>query len=189
MGHPRNDGQKGAKEKAPSAGRPEARAALDIAFQQRDEIVIASWRNVAIVVWGAQATLPSVRKVGAMTADLVKTYGKISFVQVIPDNVPLPTPEARTALLKQTERGMPFLACLASILSGEGFWASAMRSYITNVQWVRQRPFQPRICANAHEAAAWLPSCHNEKTTVSVSTPELLEVLLVCTSGRKPDGR
>jgi len=156
-----------------------------VTYYQRDEIVVAGWRNIGFVHWGAQATLSSVRKMGAMSAALMKAHTKISIIQVIPDSAPLPTDDAKDLLLKMTEAGGHALACLVYVMSGEGFWASAMRSYLTNVHWVHHRPFVPRIVATIAEAASWLPSIHRERTGVDVSAEELLEVLTECMSAKR----
>lgn len=156
-----------------------------VTYYQRDEIVIAGWRNIGFVLWGAQATLRSVRKMGAMSVCLMQEHTKISIIQVIPDGAPLPTDEAKDLLLEMTETGGKSLACLAYVMSGEGFWASAMRSYLTSVHWVRQRPFVPRILPTIEDVAVWLPSVHRERTGVDVSAEEMLEVLTACMSERR----
>jgi hypothetical protein len=156
-----------------------------VTYYQRDDIVVAGWRNIGFVFWGAQATLSSVRRMGAMSAALMKDHAKISIIQVIPDSTALPTEDAKDLLLKMTESGAPSLACLAYVMSGEGFWASAMRSYLTNVHWVRQRPFVPRILSTLEDVAAWLPSVHRERTGVDVPSEELLEILTDCMSERR----
>ena len=161
------------------------RALAGVAYYQRGEIVIAGWRNVGFVCWGAQATLRSVRKMGAMSAALAKAHTKFSMIQVIPDGVPLPEDDAKNLLLKMTEAGSRSLACLVYVMSGEGFWASAMRSYLTNVHWVRQRPFVPRILTKIEEVASWLPSVHREQTGVHVTADEMLEFLTECMRERR----
>ena len=153
-----------------------------LAFYQRDQIVIASWRNVGLVLWGAQATLKPTRKMGAMSADLLKNYAKISIIQIIPDNVPMPTEDAQALFSKMTDAGGQSIACLVYVMSGEGFWSSTMRSYLTGVHWIRHRPFVPRICATLQDVVFWMPGVHTERTGVSISASELQEVLTVCTS-------
>jgi hypothetical protein len=148
-------------------------------------VVIASWRNVGVIFWGSQATIEAVRAIGAMGAELLKAHGQLSMVQVIPDNVPMPTDDARAALLKLTSIATPNMASAVFVLSGDGFWASAMRSFLTNVHYGRQRPFAPRICATVEEAAAWLPGVHTPRTAVYVDSTALLEVLNACAARAK----
>lgn len=156
-----------------------------VTYYQRDDIVVAGWRNVGFVFWGAQATVSAVRKMGAMSTALMKGHTRISIVQVIPDSTALPTDEAKDLLLKMTKAGGSSIACLVYVMSGEGFWASAMRSYLTNVHWVRHRPFVPKILATNDDVADWLPSVHRERTGVDVSADELRAFLTACTSGRR----
>jgi len=155
---------------------------MGVTYYQRDQIVIAGWRNIGFVHWGAQATASSVRNMGRMSATLAKAHTKLSLIQVIPDGIALPTDDAKDLLLKMTEAGEHSLGCLVYVMSGEGFWASAMRSYLTNVHWVRHRPFVPRILPTIEEVASWLPSVHREQTGADVRAEELLEVLTACMS-------
>jgi hypothetical protein len=166
----------------PTSGADAPAAAL--VRYERDGIVIATWRNVGIVLWGSRATVDSTRALGAACAEMLKLQSKISIVQVIPDKVPTPADDVRAALAKLTEIGAPSLACLAYVLSGDGFWASVMRSYLTNVHWLSERPFVTRICPTLEEAANWMPSLHRQHTGVAVDSGVLLEVLKACTTGR-----
>ena len=124
-----------------------------------------------------------VRKMGAMSANLMKEHTKISIIQVIADGAPLPTDDAKDLLLKMTESGGKSIACLVYVMSGEGFWASAMRSYLTNVHWVRQRPFVPKILGTIEEVSDWLPAVHREQSGVEVPAEEMREVLAACMRG------
>lgn len=158
--------------------------AAAISYYQRDATVVASFSNIGFVYWGAQATVGSVRKMGAMSARLIQDHATISIVQVIPDDAPLPTDDAKELLLRMTEAGGSSIACLAYVMSGDGFWASAMRSYLTNVHWVRHRPFVPRVVATLEEVAAWMPALHLERTGVRVSEAQLLSSLTECMGPR-----
>lgn len=154
-------------------------------YYRRDPIVIAGWRNLGVVVWGAQATLEAVRTMGVMSADLLKSHTKISVVQIICNNAPVPTDEAHRALLKLTELGTPYVGGLVFVIAGEGFWASTMRSFLTHVHWVRQRPFDRRIFSTIEEVAAWMPSVHSQQTGVAFSSEELLDLLTACVNCSK----
>lgn len=136
-------------------------------------IVMATFRNFTVVVWGAQAKLPEVRDFGKMSSLLFRTHSKVSSVQIILDNVPMPTEEARDALVRMTEIGAPNLACVANVLTGGGFWASTMRSFLTNVHYVKQRPFVPRIFPTLEEACSEIPLIHTPRTGVHVTAGEL----------------
>lgn len=157
-------------------GAPEAASAPQIHYEH-DGIRIGSFRNVALVHWGSHATVDAVRALSVCSADLLKRYERISVAQVIPDNVGVPTEQARAMLLKLADAGAGRIACIAYVLAGDGFWASAMRSLVTNSSWVGQRSFVPRICATLQEAATWLAPLHNERTQVFVDTASLLRVL------------
>ena len=174
----RMDSDRRSKWERPAVGAGAAELPID--YYQRDKVVIASFRNVGIAMYGAQATMQTVRTIGAMTADIVKTYPRLSFVSFILDNVPMPSDETRQSFVRVVEAGDPYLACLVYVMSGEGFWASATRSLLTNTAWVRQRRFLPRICATVQEAASWMAPMHSERTGVAITASELVDVLNAC---------
>jgi hypothetical protein len=173
----RADGKNRGSVAAPASHPPvSSLGALHIAYE-KDQVVIATWQNVTIVVWAAQATLPVVQEFGKISGRLLRSYQKVSNVQIIVDNAPMPTDEARLEFDRLTELGADRLACVAMVLAGSGFWTSAMRSYLTSVHWVKQRPFVPRIFTTLHEAAVGIPPVHVERSGVAIAAQALEEVL------------
>jgi hypothetical protein len=155
-------------------------ASFDAPVVVREEagFVLAKWKNVGIVVWGVQATLPLVAKLEVFSDALIAEHQEgISAVHVIANAAALPESATRAELDRISNKYAKNLACMATVIEGTGFWASAMHSFITSIHWVTRRPFKVRISSNLNEIAAWLPTLHWERTGVRFSTADILRVL------------
>src|SRR4051812_18058419 len=103
---------------------------------------IASLRNIMIVVWSARATAPSVEKLDFATRRLAGAHPSgVSVIHMIADTAGIPSPEARNAFLKIMNEQAKTIACVAVVVGGTGFWASAMRSFITGLRFMSPRSF------------------------------------------------
>ena len=146
--------------------------------QEEPGFVITEWKNVSIVVWGVQATLPRAAKLRDAGEALIARHPEgIASVQIIANGVALPDSATRAELDRLTNGFAPNLSCIATVLEGSGFWASAMRSFITSIHWVARRPFKVRIGSTLADAAAWIPAPHYERTRVRLGQAELLRAL------------
>jgi hypothetical protein len=141
--------------------------------------IITEWKNVSIVVWGTQATIPLVKKLRETGESLIGRHPEgISAVHIIANGVPLPDSATRAELNRLTDAFAENLACIATVLEGSGFWASAMHSFVTGIQWVSsRRPFKSKIGSTLADAAGFLPTPHHERTHVRVGSTELLRVI------------
>ena len=141
--------------------------------------IIAEWKNVSIVVWGTQATIPLVKKLWETGEALIGRHPEgISAIHIIANGVPLPDSATRAELNRLTDAFAKSLACIATVLEGSGFWASAMHSFVTGIQWVSsRRPFKSKIGSTLADAAGFVPTPHHEKTHVRVGSTELLRAI------------
>jgi hypothetical protein len=143
--------------------------------------VMAAHKNVSIVIWATQATIEVVGKLDALAAAMRSTSAasamKTSTISVVTSRAPFPTREAREKLAEITDRHAHRLACNATLISGDGFWAGAMRGLVTSLHWFEARPFRARICATVEEVAEWLPEPHLELTSVVIDPVELAAIL------------
>ena len=164
---------------ADTTSREKGVAALDIAYHE-GKVIMATWHNMSIVAWGEVVTVPMVREFFKMSEKLVQgCESRVSSVHMILNDIPIPTGEVRTDLAKLTEHFSRDLACVATVLTGSGFTASAMRGFLTGLQWVQKRTFTPRIFSKVREAVEWLPPLHTQATGVPISAAELEHVLTV----------
>jgi hypothetical protein len=153
--------------------------ASDVVVREEEPgFVTAEWKNVSIVVWGVQATLPRAAKLRDAGATLIARHPEgIASVQIIANGVALPDSATRAEIDRLTNGFAPSLSCITTVLEGSGFWASAMHSFITSIHWIARRPFKVHIGSTLADAAAWIPAPHYERTRVRVGSAELLRVL------------
>jgi hypothetical protein len=62
-------------------------------------------------------------------------------------------------------------------MGGDGFWASAVRSFVTGLSVLVRGPFELGIFGQLDELAQWLPEIHGSRTGVSMLSSELIQVL------------
>jgi hypothetical protein len=147
-------------------------------YYEDGRCVMAAYKNVSIVAWATQATLPLVERLESLGAHMASSYLEgHSTVHIILRDTPPPDAEARAKLLSLTQENAHKLACNVAVIDSGGFWASAMRGLITSFHWLKSRRFKSRTCATIEEVAAWLPAPHLEMTSVPLEQAELLAVL------------
>ena len=142
------------------------------------EHVFGAWKGVFVAIWKVQATGAKVdrleKAVARMTA---RNPGMRSNVHVVLGGSELPTPEARAGLAALMKRNKGDIACVATVIGGDGFWASALRSASTGIQLVAGSSIESRMFRTVDAAAAWLAPAHEEKTGVHLDVGELRAVL------------
>jgi hypothetical protein len=131
-----------------------------------------------ITCWSQRATGPAIEKVAQLREQMDRDHPEgVSVVYLIANDAGLPTPEARAGVKELMARFSNKRACLAILVQGEGFWASAMRAVITGVRILVPLNFPMQIFSGVNELVAWLPERHERKTGVPVSPRELGVVL------------
>jgi hypothetical protein len=126
-----------------------------------------------IVSWNDQADLPAVRDLSEISDQLLAVYPNVSAIHLAASDIGLPPSEVRNALLDMMARYGPHTACLAIVLEGSGFWASAMRSVITGMRMLAPRAFSMRIHEDVDAVCEWLPLEHHRRTGVNLDREEL----------------
>lgn len=174
------------------AAEPDHVAIVDAPAILLDEpgCLMASWRNITIVVWGAPATLARVDRLARIGMDQLRSYPHGgSTIHLVIDGSPLPDAEGRAALQAVAAQFEDKLACVLTVLAGSGFWASAMRGLVTSLHWLRTTKYLARISASHGEVASWFCEHHTQRTKVYVGTSEynrVLDALLAATRKASP---
>ncbi len=160
------------------AGRPTQHAPLETLTFERDRCVFFAYKNITLGVWVGQANLAAAQaadRAGRMMAARHRT-GR-SYVGIILDGVPPPTPEA-AELLTSTMGQRDTLVYQAYVVEGSGFWASGLRALVTNLYRESGAAGRLMVGTSVEEVAAWLSARHQEGTAVAVSEAELRDVLV-----------
>jgi hypothetical protein len=135
-------------------------------------------QNLTIGLWAGQATLEAVQRVAAVSKRMRAEHpeGHSSVVFVL-DGAPAPTPEAQAAFASVLDDRQTDLSCTAIVVEGQGFWASRIRSAITNARLAAAGSL--KLCVHDHidELLEWFPAEHKRRTGVEFHRAELKRVL------------
>lgn len=143
-----------------------------------DGCVMATWKNLLLCGWAKQGTVQIVQELGRLAGEFALAHPEgHSSIHIITNQAPLPPPEVRRELEILTRRHADEIACMGIVIDGEGFWAGAMRAFLTGLHWASRRPFQAHYCATLEELSRWLPAPHEARTHTPVSSGELAYLL------------
>ena len=143
-----------------------------------DTCCCGAWQNVTITRWQSRATGPATDRVSRVSAEIRGEYPQgISSVHLIVEGAPLPTPEGRAGLNTLMNAHASQLACVAVLIGGTGFWASAIRAMITGLRSMSSRAYELRLFGSVEEIVAWLPALHARRTAVELNPDELAQAL------------
>lgn len=140
-------------------------------------VSVRGWRNLTICIWTGQATGPAAQLVKT-TIDRPQTQGvRQSFVHVINENLPLPDSASRSIFMTLMKERADDLACVAVVVLGSGFWASAMRNAVIGMRVFAPRNFDFRVFGSCDEVVLWLPAAHEKHTGVALPPDALAQWL------------
>jgi len=137
--------------------------------------VVGAMRDVMFVLWATRATTQTAQKLEQVGRSLIAAHGKISSIHVAMNAVPLPEAPAREALQGVTLRLGADTIAVAVVLIGHGFWASALRAFVTSLRWggASLVPFKVHVCDSTLDAAVWLAPQHSAHSSLPASAEEL----------------
>ena len=69
------------------------------------------------------------------------------------------------------------IACVAVIIDGSGFWASALRGFITGLQVLAPGTLDLHAHASIDQVLAWLPTEHHKRTGVQLDVKPIALLL------------
>lgn len=137
-----------------------------------------AWQNILFACWSQRATGPAVARVALARETMAREHPEgVSVIYLIAENAGLPTPEARAGVMEMMARYRNKRACLALLIQGGGFWASAMRGAIIGVRLLVPGQFPMLISGEVAEIAAWLPEPHQQHTKTPIDSAALSVLL------------
>lgn len=108
----------------------------------------------------------------------------ISSVHLIAEGAGLPAADAREGLVKLMNRHTDRLACVGIVVGGTGFWASAIRSFITGMRAVSSRAYELKLVGSIEELVVWLPTQHFKRSGIALDSGELTRALQTASEWR-----
>lgn len=158
--------------------------------EQRDLAVVEQYPGVfrvgvvgriAITTWLGQLDVSSVELYARFINDFLArsaASGRGSIVHLVNERVGLPQSATRPVLAKMMENTEP-LACVSVVIEGSGFWASAVRGFLTGMRLLGPSTFRIHEHATIADVVAWLPAEHEKLSGEHIEPDELLRHLTV----------
>jgi hypothetical protein len=139
---------------------------------------VLAYENINIVVWSSQPTIHSVELVQRVAQRRRRQWPNgVSAVHLVKGEIVLPEGATRDAFVRLMKGSDGAIACLAVVLSGSGFWASAARSLITGMRVLARGGFDLGLHSDVDEVVKWLPAKHEARTGVHIDPVRLASVL------------
>ena len=163
----------------PLSGSKAAAEAEPTIVQDVPGFVLASYRNVLVAIWGAAGTATTAGCFADLSSSLERANRSgFSSLHVIVQGAGLPDAATREVLGDVLTRSGKKMGCLGVVIDGDGFWASAIRSFLTGIKIIARRPYKSHYAATIGELARWVPVPHAAKTGVQLSSEEVERVML-----------
>lgn len=89
----------------------------------------------------------------------------------------MPTAEVRARVGRILRENAEHTVAAATLIPGNGFWASALRSMVTAILMVAPRSMAFRMFGDLESLAEWLAPLHGQGTGLSVQASELHRAL------------
>jgi hypothetical protein len=137
------------------------------------------WRNVSVTIWTDKMTNEAGHRILKLSRDLSRQMpGGRSQVLIVADNAPVPDEDTTELVREIYDPRLSRIVCIAAVLEGKGFWASGIRSKMTNMRIAAGNAMAIRTNDSVEEVATWLPEEHAQRTGVKFSANELRAMLV-----------
>ena len=138
------------------------------------------WRNIVVICWYGNPSAAAADRLTEMTGELLAGMApteKLSYVHLVTRKLTLPDAATRASLLDSTHRFADRTALSGVVVSGGGFWASAVRGFVTGIAVLAPRSLDLRVFGSSQQLVPWFTTEHAKRTGVRVDGDELLKVL------------
>lgn len=134
------------------------------------------WRNVVVIHWTGKGSAEDARKLGPLGQEIrarLRTQ-KLSYIHIVQNNLPMPDADTRDVLLQLSREHADETASVAVVIEGGGFWASAIRGFVTGIRVLAPREINIRMHAAIAELVPTFPEDHARLTNIELDPIELV---------------
>jgi hypothetical protein len=125
--------------------------------------VMAYWGNVGVVVWGVESSLSLLEEVRRLTTRVASEHSRLSMVHISLGASPLPSKAVRTGFDVLGEEFAARTDQTAVLIGDTGFWASAVRSFMTSFL-LNKRHMKVKLCGSLAEVSRWIAQANSIRT-------------------------
>lgn len=135
-----------------------------------DEVALASWGNLVLVLYRAPVSLEVVQAIGESCQAAAQKYPQgIAMITVMPENTPLPDDKVRGEISAMMSKIEPYLRVVCGVQEAPGVRGAAVRSMTRAMELMIRAPFKMKTVDNTKAAAEILaPFIEPAATTVQV---------------------
>jgi hypothetical protein len=159
-----------------SAGTPE----IEIVGEAPGVFRVGMLGRLTVTVWFDRLDTASAQVLARVNDELIARLAgeRISSVHMVNNRVKLPDAEALDMLAKIMRDSGNTIACATVIIDGGGFWASALRSFVTGMRVLAPGSIDLHAHASIAEVLAWLPAEHFKRAGTHLEVEQLERLLL-----------
>lgn len=117
---------------------------------------IVQWRNVFLSHWSAPVSLEGLTASQEGSFDLATRHDKVMVLNVVEYGLQIPAPEVRRKASSVLAATAGHVSAAATVLPGEGFWASAARAAVATITLLSRVGHPHRVFATTSDAARWV---------------------------------
>jgi hypothetical protein len=145
--------------------------------------------QLTVTVWFARPDKAAALTLSRVSDDCIaRMRGELgSSVHMVNARVKLPDAETRDVLAQIMKNTGNALACAAVIVDGGGFWASALRSFVTGLRVLAPGTVDLHAYASIQEVLAWLPAEHHKRTGKTLAVEQVERLLSLGKSWQEQD--
>jgi hypothetical protein len=142
--------------------------------EQPDRFAFFGWKNITIVTWSSTPDAEAIKRLASVGERRIREHPEsLTDVHLVLGKISFPDAATREVLVAESRKAAPHLGTVGVVIGGEGFWASAIRGFVTSVHMLVPGHFQLRLFGRVDELVEWLPAVHESRTGVRVSAAQL----------------
>jgi hypothetical protein len=135
----------------------EAEGATALTVRSSDEHrLLATWRNLALVLWMRETQPSAVTAMGNLLGELAERNGRIVLLQIVEPGAIMPSTAVRDAISLLLKEHAPAMLGSAVVFEGDGFRGAAARAVVSTMALVTRLSFPHQIFASVPVALRWL---------------------------------
>lgn len=152
--------------------------------------VVGSWRGHTLAIWEGTLTLRAAEAAARVVRRNVRARPRGSaYVAVLGSSLELPDAEFRQVFIQLGQELRDELRCIAAIIEGKGFVASALRGVVTGIGLAARLDHPLRCFATAEEAALWVAGTLQDGGANLGSPAEMRRAFALLGDRRTPEVR
>lgn len=117
---------------------------------------VVQWRNVFLTHWSAPVSLEGLQASEEGSFDLASRHDTVMVLNVVEYGLEIPSQEVRRKASSVVGATAGHVSAAATVLPGEGFWASAARAAVATITLLSRASHAHRVFATTSDAARWV---------------------------------